>query len=104
MVRSVEKPSLREASWVSVEVVNGGAGRSAPGFCSTDDTVHGTLACRASASARVRASSSSWTLRDFSSPVSASKSRPDATRASPTRTSVAANSRPSPRSVASRSQ
>ena len=43
IVRSVENPSLRLASCVSVEVVNGGAGRSTPGFCSTDVTCQGTL-------------------------------------------------------------
>ena len=41
IVRSVENPSLRLASCVSVEVVNGGAGRSMPGFSSTDVAVTG---------------------------------------------------------------
>src|SRR6188474_2394028 len=47
MVRSVENPSLRLASCVSVDVVNGGAGRSTPGFSSTAVTVHGRCAQRA---------------------------------------------------------
>ena len=39
---------MRLASCVSVDVVNGGAGRSTPGFCSTPVTVQGTFARTAS--------------------------------------------------------
>ena len=85
-MRSVENPSLRLASCVSVDVVNGGAGRSTPGFCSTDVTVHGTLrAERLDERASSSASSSSRTFAFFSAPVCASKSLPVATRSSPSR-------------------
>jgi hypothetical protein len=104
IVRSVAKPSLRLDSCVSVDVVNGGAGRSTPGFCSTDVTVHGTFARTASTSVIVAASSSSRTFWFFSSPVCASKSLPLAMRRSFSLASVATNSRPSPFSFASRSQ
>jgi hypothetical protein len=62
IVRSVANPSLRLASWVSVDVVKGGAGRSTPGFCSTDVTVQGTLARTASANAEAALSSSNRTF------------------------------------------
>jgi hypothetical protein len=39
MVRWAEKPSLREASCCSVEVVKGGAGLRRAGFFSTAETV-----------------------------------------------------------------
>jgi hypothetical protein len=80
MVRSVENPSLRLASCVRVDVVNGGAGRSIPGFCSTLETVHGTFARIASASVMAAASSSRRAFGFFSSPVLASKSLPVAIR------------------------
>src|SRR6267154_2746848 len=41
IVRCVENPSFRLASCVSVDVVNGAAGRSTPGFASTFVTVLG---------------------------------------------------------------
>ena len=49
---------MRLASCVSVEVVNGGAGRSTPGFCSTPVTVQGTFARTASTNPCVAVSSS----------------------------------------------
>ena len=50
-MRSVENPSFRLASCVSVDVVNGGAGRSTPGFSSTAVTVQGR--CWRSASVKL---------------------------------------------------
>ena len=99
IVRSVENPSLRLASCVSVDVVNGGAGRSTPGFCSTPVTVHGSVRANRPRRARRRPASSSMphALRSSARRSAASKSLPVATRWSPTRTSVATNSRPSPR-------
>ena len=79
MVRSVENPSLRLASCVSVDVVNGGAGRSTPGFSSTAVTVHGRCAQSASISARPSASDSTRAFLPVSTPFS-SKSLPVATR------------------------
>ena len=104
IVRSVENPSLRLASCESVEVVNGGAGRSTPGLASTDVTSHGRCCRSPSASPRAAASSSRRTLALASAPVPESKSLPVASRSLPTRTSVAVNTRPSPESLASRSQ
>ena len=103
IVRSVENPSLRLASCVSVEVVKGGAGRSTPGFSSTELTVHGMFFHSASTSARLSLSVSTRAFLPVSAPL-ASKSLPVATRSSPNRASVAVNSRPSPDSLASRSQ
>ena len=104
IVRSVENPSLRLASCVRVEVVNGGDGRSTPGLASTEVTCHGRFCRTASTSAPAVASSSSRTFWFLRAPVEASKSLPLAMRFSFTRTRVATNSRPSPRSFASRSQ
>ena len=73
---------MRLASCVSVDVVKGGAGRSTPGFCSTEETVHGTFARIASDSARAIASSRSRTFSLRSAPVCGSKSLPIATRCS----------------------
>ncbi len=104
IVRLVENPSLRLASCVSVEVVNGGAGRSTPGRSSTAVTSHGRCASSASASAVASCSLRCRTPLAESRPVSESKSLPVATRSSPTRVSAALNSRRSAESVAAISQ
>ena len=57
---------MRLASCVSVEVVNGGAGRSTPGFSSTAVTVQGRFRHSASTSARPSASDSTRALRPVS--------------------------------------
>ena len=103
MVRCVENPSFRLASCVSVDVVNGAAGRSTPGFASTFVTVHGRWRFSASTSAAASASDSRRTFFPVSTPC-ASKSLPLATRTSPMRVSVPPKVRPSAENCASRSE
>ena len=104
IARSAPNPSLRLASCCSVDVVNGGDGRWGVGFSSSAATRHGRAPRSDVASAPALDPSSNRAVFEVSVPVVASKSRPEATRWSPTRVSVAVNVDVPVVSAASRSQ